>query len=150
MKFSEGDNRFRVLSEARVGWEGWKDSKPFRREGTDKNIEDHEVDTDSKFGKAKPKINHFWAFIVWDYTDKQVKLLTLTQKTVRTAIEGLVADPDWGDPMAYDINVKREEKGGRTSYSVTSYPPKKLTKEVEEALASTEINLDSLFDEFDS
>lgn len=151
MKFSEGDNRFRILSdEAVIGWEGWKTNKPFRRKGIEKNIEDHEVDTDSTYGKAKPKINHFWAFLVWDYADKQIKILSLTQKMVMKSLEGLANDPDWGNPTEYDINVKREEKGGRTSYSVTSYPPKKVTAEVSKALEASTINLDDLFDEFDS
>lgn len=148
MKFSDGDNRFRVLSdEASIGWEGWKDGKPFRRKGIEQNITEDEVDTDAKFGKPKPKINHFWAFLVYDYADKCVKILTVTQKTIMKAIEALATDEDWGNPTAYDLNVKREEKGGRVSYTVTSYPPKPLAKEVQLAAAAAEINLDDLFEQ---
>lgn len=147
MKFSEGDNRIRILDEeAAIGWEGWKDGKPFRRKGIEQNITEDEVDTDSKFGKPKPKINHFWAFRVYDYTDKSVKILSLTQKTVMKAIEKLVADSDWGNPSGYDLNISREEKGGRTSYTVNPYPPKPLAKEVQIASAATEIDLNDLFE----
>ena len=148
MKFSDGDNRFRILSEeAMIGWEGWKDGKPFRREGIEKNIEDDEVDLDDKYGKAKPKINHFWAFLVYDYADKAVKILTITQKTIMKSIQGLADDQDWGNPTGYDLNVKREDKGGRISYAVTSYPPKKISKDIEVAVAASEINVADLFED---
>ncbi len=145
MKLKDGENRFRVLSDAKIGWEGWKDNKPFRREGIECNIDAKEVDTDSKYGKPKPKINHFWAFVVWDYADKKVKILELTQKTIQKEIDGLVNDADWGDPQGYDISIARTKKGERVSYSVKSYPHKVITKEVKEALAESEIDLDSLF-----
>jgi len=147
MKLQDGENRFRVLSDAKVGWEGWKDNKPFRREGVDCNIEESEVDTDSKYGKPKPKINHFWAFVVWDCQDKAVKILSLTQKTIHKAINELVEDKDWGDPKEYDLSIVRTKSGERVSYAVKSYPHKKLTKEQEEAFASSDIDLDSLFED---
>lgn len=151
MKLEEGSNRLRILSdEATIGWEGWKDGKPFRREGIEKNIEDDEVDTDSKYGKAKPKINHFWAFLVWDYATKQIKILEITQKTVMKALEKLADDSDWGNPTAYDLNIEREKNGERTTYSVTSYPPKKITPDVAAAFKDTELDPKDLFDEFDA
>lgn len=145
MKFDEGENRFRILTDARIGWEGWKDGSPFRREGVDCNIEEDEVDIDEKYDK--PKINHFWAFSVFDYADKKIKILTLTQKTVMKAIQGLVDDPDWGDPQKYDISVEKIKKGQKTSYSVKSYPHKALPKDIAKLVSESKIDLDSLFRE---
>lgn len=144
MKFQEGENRFRIMSpEATIGWEGWVDGKPFRREGAEKNINDDEVDIDPKY--KKPKINHFWAFVVYDYADKKVKILEITQKTVMKSIEALVNDDDWGDPINYDISVARAKKGDRTTYSVKSYPPKAIAKEIKTLYSESEIDARDLF-----
>lgn len=145
MKFQEGENRFRVLSEAVVGWEGWKDNVPFRRKGTEQNINADEVDVDAKYGKGKPKINHFWGFLVYDYDDKCIKILTLTQKTIMKGIQALVDDKDWGDPMNYDISVAKIKKGERTTYSIKSYPPKAITPEIVTAMTENKLNLEDIF-----
>ncbi len=147
MKLEEGANRFRIMTDAVIGWEGWVDAKPFRREGIDKNINDDEVDVDPKY--KKPKINHFWAFKVWDYTDNAPKLLEITQKTIMKSIQGLVDDPDWGDPKEYDLSITKVKEGDRTTYSVKAYPPKPVTPEVLEASENSEIDPKSLFKETD-
>ena len=147
MKLQEGANRFRIISDAVIGWEGWKDNSPFRREGIDINITADEVDVDAKYNK--PKINHFWAFKVFDYTDSSVKLLELTQKTVLKAIQGLNDDADWGDPKAYDISITKTKEGDRTSYAVKAYPPKPLTDEVQEACDASDVDPKSLFNDVD-
>lgn len=140
----EGENRIRIISDAVIGWEGWKDNKPFRREGIEKNIEDDEVDIDQKYSK-KPKVGPFWGFLVYDFEGEAVKIFTLTQKTIMKAIEGLVNDKDWGDPTAYDISIEKTVKGQRTSYSVKAYPPKKLDKDVVAAIKSTELDVQNVF-----
>lgn len=145
MRFQDGDNRFRIMTPAVIGWEGWKDNKPFRRKGIEKNIEDEEVDTDSKYGKPKPKINHFWAFLIYDYADKKIKILEITQKTIMKVIQTLVEDGEWGDPAAYDISVTKTKKGQRTNYAVKAYPPKPVTKEVKALLADNELDVEDLF-----
>lgn len=146
MKLQEGVNRFRIMGEARIGWEGWKDGKPFRREGIEQNITEDEVDTDDKFGKDKPKINHIWVFPVFDYVDKKMKIFQITQKTIMKAISGLVTDPDWGDPTKYDIGITRVE-GKRVTYAVTAYPPKPVSKEVLTAQKESKIDIDQIFKE---
>lgn len=145
MKLEVGKNKIRILSDARIGWEGWIDGKPFRREGIEQNITADEVDIDEKFSH-KPKINHFWAFIVYDYADEQVKMFTLTQKTIMKQIQSLVEDEEWGDPLKYDLNIEKSE-GKRVTYTVKPYPHAKLSSDVEEALEASELDLDSLFKE---
>lgn len=143
MKLEEGVNRFRIMSEAEIGWEGWKDNKPFRRKGAEQNITPDEVDTDEKYGK--PKISHFWAFKVFDFADKKVKILEITQKTVMKAIESLVNDEDWGDPVNYDIAIERSKNGERTVYTTKPFPPKKITGEMQDALDASTADLEALF-----
>ena len=144
LKLQDGENRIRILSDARVGYEGWKDSKPFRREEIVCSITPDEVDIDEKYS-GKPKINLFWAFIIWDYTDKAIKIATITQKTVLKAIEQLANDEDWGDPKEYDIAINKVKNGERTTYTVSPKPAKKLTKEIEDALEASELSIDSIF-----
>ena len=143
-KFQDGENRIRILSDARIGFEGWKNSKPFRREEMVCSIKPEEVDIDEKYSK-KPKINLFWAFKIWDYTDKQIKIASITQKTVLRAIEALANDEDWGDPLQYDIAITKSKVGERTTYAVSPKPAKKLAKEIEDALKDSDMSLDSLF-----
>lgn len=147
-QLQEGMNRIRIMTAIEVGWEGWKDNKPFRRKGEEKNIEDDEVDIDQKYSK-KPKINHVWAMVVWDYESESLKLFTMTQKTVMKKIDGLENDEDWGDSRNYDIGIEKIVKGGRTSYEVTSYPPKALAKEIASEFKKTELDVDSVFREAD-
>jgi len=143
MKFQDGANRFRILSDALIGWEGWKDNKPFRRKGIEQNINADEVDMDEKY--KKPKINFFWCFKVYDYTDDSVKLLSLTQKTIMKGIQGLVEDADWGEPTEYDISVDKIKKGDKTSYSIKSYPHKKMSPEIMEVVEASDVTPESVF-----
>jgi len=143
MKFQDGANRFRILSDASIGWEGWKDNKPFRREGIDQNINADEVDMDEKY--KKPKINFFWCVKVFDYADDSVKLLELTQKTVMRAIKDLLEDADWGEPNEYDLSVEKIKKGDRTTYSVKSYPHKKLSPDFLELVEASDLDARSIF-----
>lgn len=143
-KLQDGENRIRILSDAKVGWEGWKDNKPFRREGVECNIKESEVDIDEKFSK-KPKINLFWAFMIYDYADKQVKVATITQKTVLKAIENLANDADWGSPLNYDISINKVKQGERTTYSVSPKPAKELSPEVKKAYEESDTTVDIIF-----
>lgn len=147
-QLQEGENTIRIMSIAVIGWEGWKDDKPFRREGIEKNIEDDEVDIDQKYSK-KPKISHFWAFIVWDYDTEALKIFTLKQKTIMKAIDSLVNDKNWGDPTGYDLTIEKIVKGQKTSYAVKPLPPKKLDKSIAAAMRDTELDLQDVFREAD-
>lgn len=144
MKLIEGSNRFRIFGDAVIGFEGWRDNKPFRRQGLEQNINADEVDVDQKYGK--PKINHFWAFKIWDYADGgSVKLLEITQKTIMKAIQSLTEDSDWGDPTKYDISITKTKEGERTSYSVKAYPPKAVSPYIDDAVEESDIDPMSLF-----
>jgi len=138
MKFVEGKNKFRVLSDAITGWEYWNtEKKPIRsQEPFEEMPEDIQLD---KEGKAH--INHFWAFVVWNYEAKKIQILELTQKSIMNAIKSYLDEPDWGDPKGYDIVITRSGAGFDTEYQIIANPHTKFTEKVD----VSKINLEALF-----
>lgn len=134
LKLINGDNKFRILSPAITGWLDWENKKPVRsKEQPEQSID-----------PAKP-VKHFWAFIVWDYTESKVKILEITQKTIQDSIYNLHSDENWGSPLGYDLNVKREGEALETKYSVVPTPPAELNNQIKETYKETNINLEALF-----
>jgi len=133
MKFKQGDNNFRVLSSAIIGWIDWDNKKPIRTKEKQEQI-----------GENPPK--HFWAFVVLDLDDNEVEILEVTQSTIQTAILALVKNEKWGDPKGYDLTVTRTGEDLLTKYTVVPSPHTKLDKEVEKTYKEMEINLEALYD----
>lgn len=148
MKLEKGDNVFRVLSDAIVGWEGWKDSKPVRWPNESKPHQDiiMALDMDENANPPRPKFKHFWAFIVWNYKQEQVQILEITQKRVMSDIENLIIDEDWGDPKEYDIKITREGDGFETKYKVSPKPKKAVSQEIVDAYEASSVKVETLFD----
>lgn len=142
-KLQDGKNRFRFLSEVVVGWEGWKDKKPFRHEGQVCKIKPEEVDNNQN---GKPAINYFWAMVVWNYETKQIQVLEITQKTIMSPLYDLEQNPDWGDLRNYDIEINKKKEGDKTTYNVLGIPPKPLADNIKELYSKSEIDLKKLFD----
>lgn len=143
MKFQDGENVIRVLSSAVVGYEYWtEDSKPVRaKQKWDGVPADCKEEDDGTF-----KINHFWAFAVWNYDEKKVMILEITQKTVMQGIKALVENKRWGDPKNYDILITKTKDGGKTSYQTQALPPIGEPDEtIREAYAKKTVNLEALF-----
>lgn len=145
MKFTEGENRFRILSKPIIGWEDWaEDKKPVRfpmNEKPERPI------------NPKKAIKHFWAMIVWNYQTQQVQVLEITQSTVQSAINNLIKDAEWGAPYFYDLKVTRTGEGMDTEYSVAPSPHKPVSTEVMQAFADKPCRLEKLFaggDPFDT
>lgn len=145
MKFEDGDNRIRIMSAPVIGWEGWKDQKPFHREGVEKNISDDEVDNDDKFGTGKPKVAQFWAMVVWDYQNEKICVLQLKQKTIMKAIQEYSEDEEWGNPTGYDITITKKKEGEFVKYSVKPSPAKAVKASIEEAFEEAAIDLQDVF-----
>ena len=152
MKFEEGDNTFRILGSfvdgtAIMGTEFWVtvDSKrkprrlpmgqPVPVAEIEVNPETNEVDL--------PK--HFWAMPVWNYKDKKVQILEITQKTIQQAIKSLSENPKWGQPQEYDLVVTRIKENGKTSYTVTPDPKEPISDEIAKAYTDITINIKALF-----
>jgi hypothetical protein len=143
MKFSEGDNTFRVLSSAIVGWEYWNtDNKPIRKKEGWNTVPD-DIKTDKDGGV---KINHFWAFVVYNYEAKKIQVLELTQKGIMKYIQGLTKNPKWGNPKGYDITVNRTGSGFDTEYICTANPPSEVEIKITEQYEKMNIKLESLFE----
>jgi hypothetical protein len=89
MKFEIGDNKFRVLSSAIVGFEYWNEAnKPIRRrENWNVVPDDIKMDKDGNI-----KISHFWAFVVYNYSAKKIQILEITQKGIMKYIKGLTEE----------------------------------------------------------
>jgi len=143
MKFLEGDNTFRVMSSAIVGWEYWNtDNKPVRSpEPFEEVPQDIKKDKDGN----NTRINHFWAFCVWNYEAQKIQVLELTQKGLMKAIKGYVDNKKWGDPKNFDLTVNRTGSGFDTEYQITPNPHSEVLGEIKMAYEAKTINLDNLF-----
>jgi hypothetical protein len=119
LKLKNETTTFRILGSAIVGYMYWtKDNKPIRSrtpfDGTPADI---------RFKDGKPeRIKHFWAFLVYDYKTNKVKIMELTQSTIKDPIEALVRNTKWGKPTGYDITITRKGEGLDTEYAVIPEP----------------------------
>lgn len=139
MKLEKGENRFRVLSDAVVGYEWWEDTDNGRKPTRVKTFEE-------AVKSGVEPLKEFWAFAVWNNATQRVEVLEITQKSIMRSLHSLTLDEDWGDPKQYDVVVTRSGEGLETKYSVTPKPAKKLDSSVLEAYESSEIDLESLFE----
>jgi len=142
LKLEEGQNKFRIVSDAVIGYEYWTNgNKPVRlRDYPKTKPADIRLNDDGSY-----TVKHFWAFIVLDRKDARVKILEITQASIMRNIEDLVVNEEWGDPKEYDITISRTGSGMETRYTVQPSPNKKLTKEEKSLVARMEINLNALF-----
>lgn len=142
MKLEKGDNVFRVLSSAVIGYEYWnKDDKPVRLKSKPDVLPD-DIKVDQNGNKV---IKHFWAFAVWNYKAGAVQILEITQKTIQTGIRELTKDVDWGDPRKYDIKITRNGDGLETEYTVSPKPHSSLKSDIEAAYIARPVQLENLF-----
>lgn len=152
MSFEEGANTFRVLGKPIMGLVYWQDvtkedgtkgSKPIRvREGTP--INPGNLRTGKDGSPELPKF--FWAMPVYNFRDKRVQILEITQKTVRKAIENLVKNPKWGNPTGYNIVVERSGSGFDTEYVVNPEPKDDLDQAIIDQYKAMNINLEALYE----
>ena len=134
MKFEKGDNKFRVLGSAIIGWEWWED----KEDGGRKPIRVR-MDQDKP---NDPDVKHFWAFPVWNYQDERFQILEITQKGIQKSLKTLAQNPKWGDPKEYDIIVTRTGDGMDTEYQTVPDPKEKLNPNIK----IISINLEALYD----
>lgn len=144
-RLNDGVNRFRVLSDAIVGWVYWteKDGKRQPVRVPDYPGEEPDDAAPSKFGKT---VRHFWAFTVWNYDEQRVQVLELTQGSIQKAIQALVEDLDWGDPKGYDLKISRSGEGIETEYAVSPAPSSTVPTEAKKALSEAPVRLEALFE----
>lgn len=126
---------FRILSETPdEGWEYWTDDAdgphPHRsRQRPDYSTLPPNLRISDRTGR--PELPKFlWILKVWHQTAKQVMLWEVKQSTVQAAIADLCAMPAWGDPINYDLQLKRDDTTGQTRYSLTPMPGAPMTPEI--------------------
>ena len=143
MKMTEGEHTFRIITPAIVGYEYFKtDNKPVRS-----RTAFEETPTDIK---EKGRIMPFWAFVVWNYEEKRIQILELTQKTLMLPLKALVDNPKWGNPRNYDITITRKGSSVMdTEYAVMPNPHTPVPAEAQKALESKIINHDMLYESKD-
>ena len=145
MKFQAGENTFRVLSDAVVGWEWWSsetiDGKEVRK--PNRVAEETAIPVEEVDDEQLPK--HFWAFVVWNYTEEKVQILEITQKSIQMKIRALSQSKGWGDPKGYDITVSRSGEKLATKYDLMPIPPSPVEKAILDKYQSMKINLEKLF-----
>lgn len=145
MKFVAGENTFRILSDAITGWEWWTsetvDGKEVRKPN---RVSEEDGIPAEEYNEDQPP-KHFWAFVVWNYTDKKVQILEITQKGIQQAISALNRSKGWGDPKGYDISVTKVGEKLETKYSVMPIPPLKVEVEIMEKYKTMNINIEKLF-----
>lgn len=130
-KFQDGANRFRILSDIQIGWEGWKNKDVFRHKGSKCHITSEMV---TKNQDGKDNINYFWVAIAYDYQNKALKVLEITQKTIMGALQDLEENPEWGDLKNYDVVITKGKVGEKVSYTTVANPPKPLALEIQQLL----------------
>lgn len=143
MKFVKGDNRFRILTSPILGYEIWKDDGdkrvPIRTRMS--------VPFTTEQAPDPEDIKHFWAMVVYNYANKTVQILEITQKGIQKTLKALAQDEDWGSPVQkYDIVVTKAGDGMETKYEVLPKPATKMDDGIIELFNTMKINLNALYD----
>lgn len=157
MKFEDGDNTFRILGSfaektAIQGLIYWKTNAEGKRnpvrvpknpDGTFPTTPTSEFEV-NKFGQLDiPK--YFWALPVWNYADKKIQILEISQKSILKGIQAYLGNKKWGDPRDYDIIVNKGKEGDKTVYTFTVDPKEPLDASIVDMYLNTKINIKALF-----
>lgn len=134
------DNIIRILSKPIMGWLDWKEENGKK---SPVRIPFNQPEPEP-INKEKP-VKHFWAMVIWDYQEKAIKIMEITQSTIQEAIYTLDCDEAWGEPMNYDLNIKRTGEKLETKYFVTPRPPKPVSDEIKNAFMEVNPDLNELF-----
>lgn len=144
MSLETGDNKFRVLSEAVMGYELWVNKKAVRRSQDNFSIEERLGADIDVYTKSLKVPQYFWAFAVWNYTEKRVQVLQISKKTIFEAFMGILTA--WGDPKEYDITITKKGEKKDTTYLVLPNKPEKLAEEIQQVTREIMFNPESFLE----
>lgn len=146
MKFLEGENTFRVLSSAITGYEYWTtENNPVRSKVPFDETPNIKMVKNDGNQMVESRVNHFWAFCVWNYKDERIQILELTQKGIMEYVKSLVDNKRWGNPTGYDITVTRKGSGFETAYTCVANPHSVMEDHIADAWSKSKIDLTELF-----
>lgn len=148
MQLEDGENRFRVLSSAIIGWEYWTQDQDGNRAPVRVKTYNEVPDSVKHATDNRNKAKHFWAFVVYNFTTKEIQILEFTQKTIMRSVESLVNNPKWGSPKDYTITIIRSKTGSKdidVEYSVMPEPKEALDKSILKLYEDMHINLNALY-----
>lgn len=131
------ETEFRIISMPVEGWVDWVDKKPIRTPLSDGEPEAADDENPPK---------KFIAVVVIDRRDDKVKIAEFTQQSIIKGIKALAANPKWGKPFAYDLNVVKKGEGLLSRYTLTPSPKSALSKEIVKAAMAKPCNLEKLFE----
>ena len=138
MPLEEGRHKLRVLSSAIVGYEGWKD------EGGKKTPVRYKMGTQPELGPDGKEPKYFWSFIVWNYEQERIQIMSVTQKTIREQMKALIDDEAWNSPLEYDIAITRTGmKMDDTKYTVMPNPKVPVSPEILQQYKEKNIDLNA-------
>ena len=141
LKLKSGDNRVRIMGNPLIGWVYFNSSdKPVRSIEKPENM----VNPKEREGGTIEAPKEFWAMPIWDYSDKTIKIAEITQKSIKEAIVDLHMSEFWGDPLKYDLNIKKSGEKLSTEYNVQPLPATPVPVEAENALIAKPIKLEAL------
>lgn len=140
-KLPEGTYRFRIVSRPIAGWLEWKNKKPFRTAPDKKPLP---TLNEENGDLIQPK--RFWALHVWDYLQKGLFVMEVTQAGILKDLENLALNEDWGDLTSYDVKIQKVGTMKETKYSVTPVPHKPVADDVKKLVESTKIRLEALYE----
>jgi hypothetical protein len=135
LKFQQGENKFRILSQPVIGWLDWDDKKPLR----------FPISQKPKPIIAEKAVKHFWAMIVWNYNKSAIQILEITQGGIQKSVKALADDAEWGNPFGYDIKVTKTGEKMDTEYKVNPSPHKPVSAEILKAYKEKPCYLGALF-----
>ncbi len=141
-KFKDGANRFRILTPAITGYEYWnKDNKPVRQREEFKTTPlDIKLKDDGNYSQIK----HFWAFLVWNYEQKMVQILEITQASIQRGLK-IKIDNREGKATENDFIISRSGQGFDTEYDIDVAEASPVPNDAVMALKAKQINLEALF-----
>jgi len=144
MKWEQGENRFRILTSPILGYEWWTDGPDGARKPNRVPM-GQGIPTDKV--ENPEDIRHFWAMVVYNYRDKRVQILEITQRSIQKTLYAIARDPEWGTPVnMYDISILRSGTTKEdTRYEIVPKPPKPTDPAITEEFATTYINLTALY-----
>lgn len=146
-KLENWDNKFRVLSTPIIWWIYFTETpdgkaKPVRVR-TEKEVNKNEIKP-NKWGEKR--YNHFWTFVVWDYQKSAISILELSKNSILKDFDNYLNDPDYSNPLEYDIIITKKGEGLSTEYSFRAGKHSPISQEIKHAYMEMPVDLEKLFE----